>query len=98
VVAHVEHLKDCGLELDLDLIWQGQELPDEAARALLEIAPQVRTTRIQPAECLRLLRTSPPPVHVRQLGSRNLGLGADLREARSCTRTGSDSASLVASG
>lgn len=40
----VQHLQDRGLELDLELIWNRQELPEEVGAALMEIAPQVART------------------------------------------------------
>lgn len=40
----VHHLEAQGLELDLDLVWQRQEAPEEIVAALMEIAPQVAAT------------------------------------------------------
>ena len=40
----VNHLRVQGLELDLNLVWQRQELPDEVGDALRQLAPQVAAT------------------------------------------------------
>lgn len=40
----VNHLHAQALELDLNLIWQRQELPDEVGEVLRQIAPQVAET------------------------------------------------------
>jgi hypothetical protein len=40
----VNHLHTQGLELDLNLIWQRQELPDEVGEVLRQLAPQVAAT------------------------------------------------------
>jgi hypothetical protein len=40
----VEKFRSEGSELDLDVIWQRQELPEEIGSALRELAPQVATT------------------------------------------------------
>ena len=40
----VNHLYEQGLELDLDVIWQRQELPEEIGEVLRQIAPQVAAT------------------------------------------------------
>jgi hypothetical protein len=40
----VNHLQDQELELDLHLIWQRQELPDEIGEVLRQLAPQVAAT------------------------------------------------------
>ena len=40
----VNHLRGRGLELDLDLIWQRQELPVEIADVFAELAPQIAET------------------------------------------------------
>lgn len=40
----VNHLQGRGLELDLNLIWQRQELPDEVGEVLRQLAPQVAAT------------------------------------------------------
>lgn len=47
----VQDLQDRGLELDLDLIWQRQEVPREIAAVIADIAPQVaRTIKDTPPE------------------------------------------------
>lgn len=48
----VHHLQDQGLELDLNIVWQRQELPEEIGAALRELAPQVAVT----------LKDAPPQV------------------------------------
>ncbi|WP_315749595.1 MULTISPECIES: AIPR family protein [unclassified Bradyrhizobium] len=40
----VNHLRAQGLELDLNLIWQRQELPEEVGDVLQQLAPQVAAT------------------------------------------------------
>ncbi|GLK47178.1 hypothetical protein GCM10017620_01510 [Brevundimonas intermedia] len=40
----VDHLHERGRELDLEVIWQRQELPAEIVEALVQIAPQVAAT------------------------------------------------------
>jgi hypothetical protein len=40
----VNHLEGQGLELDLNVIWQRQELPDEIGNVLRQLAPQVAAT------------------------------------------------------
>lgn len=40
----VNHLQARGLELDLNLIWQRQELPEEVGDVLRQLAPQVAAT------------------------------------------------------
>ena len=40
----VNHLQSQGLELDLNLIWQRQELPEEVGAVLRQLAPQVAAT------------------------------------------------------
>lgn len=40
----VNHLQQQGLELDLNLIWQRQELPEEVGQILRQLAPQVAAT------------------------------------------------------
>jgi hypothetical protein len=40
----VNHLQEQGLELDLNLIWQRQELSDEVGDVLRQLAPQVAAT------------------------------------------------------
>ena len=40
----VNHLQIRGLELDLNLIWQRQELPEEVGDVLRQLAPQVAAT------------------------------------------------------
>ena len=40
----VNHLQAWGLELDLNLIWQRQHLPDEVGEVLRQLAPQVAAT------------------------------------------------------
>jgi hypothetical protein len=48
----VHHLQSQGFELDLDLIWQRQELPEEIGAVMRELAPQVAVT----------LKDAPPQV------------------------------------
>jgi hypothetical protein len=48
----VHHLQSEGLELDLNIIWQRQELPEEIGAAMRELAPQVAAT----------LKDAPPQV------------------------------------
>ena len=40
----VNHLRTRGLELDLNLIWQRQELPEEVGEVLRQLAPQIAAT------------------------------------------------------
>lgn len=40
----VHHLYEKGFELDLDVIWQRQELPEEIGKILSQIAPQIAAT------------------------------------------------------
>lgn len=40
----VNHLYEQGLEIDLNVIWQGQELPVELGEVLRQLAPQVAAT------------------------------------------------------
>lgn len=40
----VHHLQGRGKEIDLNLVWQRQELPAELAEALAQVAPQVANT------------------------------------------------------